>query len=306
MTITKSDPDLTAGSTTQCHSEGYLEARLVQEGDTEPHRASEIAARLADHPSQEKALRLLGQVNNQSHNKNNNNSNDNNNKNNDKRPDTSEPHTTVSEKEISALPFTLQDLSIRELSPATRCVIVPAETLGDSLPTQQPHGNSNIPEDVFIVCQSSEAAWYDFTSERLSFQLFYDPASDNLVFVNHTQLRLSLDALNPENTESPGIHHLCLPRQRLELSPGVWRASDADRSRTALCDFLLLRRTYAVEAKAASPEAGSKRRISGPSTQLKKRQLEHNRSLVLVNPTPVVSFNSPSTSKDTIVIGTLL
>jgi hypothetical protein len=174
------------------------------------------------------------------------------------------------------------------------------------LPTQLPHGNPNVPEDVFIVCQSSEAAWYDFTSERLSFQLFYDPASDNLVFVNHTQLRLSLDALNPGNTKSPGIHRLCFPRQRLDLNPGVWRVSDTDKSRTALCDFLLLRRTYSVDVKTASPEAGSKRRISEPSMPLKKRQLEDNRSLVLVNPTPMVSYNSPSTVEGMRVLGKLL
>lgn len=362
MTAVKSDSS--SGSTTQCHSEGCLEARLAQEGGTEPHRASELAARLADHPSQECAILQLVQVNNEPHKSeplspeplspDSRNLAPRNSKpsgpvsrgtvcqgpmphgskphepvlQNSEPQKTApqeiglqkaelqkaklqktelqktDPHKTVSSK-APAQSYSMMDLPIRTLSPATRCVIFPSAGLADSLPTQQkPHGNSNIPEDVFIVCQSSEAAWYNFTSEHLSFQLFYDPASDNLVFVNHTPLRLSLDALKPGNIKHPGIHRLCFPRQRLELSPGVWRVSDTDKSRTALCDFLLLKRTYSIEVKDAT-EAGSKRKISGPSVQLKKRQLEENRSLILVNPTPVVSSSSPSAIEGIRAIRTL-
>lgn len=234
-----------------------------------PHRESELAARVAEHPSQSVYVhRILSSR---------------------QRGDYAQPPLSVS----------LQNLSVAEFAPATRFVLSPSPTLAGSLSKEldlTPLRCKGILGDIYTVAQSSKEAWFNFNSPHLSFRLYYDPASDNLVFMNLGKSLLRLDSMKTDHTRDDSKGYLVLPRQPTQITPGLWRVSFRENKgapRMDLCDFLLLRRRYCVEISRSTQETGSKRRLAMPDAQRKKRHLDDDdRSLVLINVTPIVSLLS--------------
>lgn len=185
---------------------------------------------------------------------------------------------------------TIQEVS-GSLPPTARFVIFPSATLGDLSSSEQlEHFQSlDIPGDFYVGAQSSEHSWFDFTSERLSFELYYDTTSDNLVFKNQGRLQLTLDALGPDDTEGPGNHQSVPPHSCVELSPGLWRVSDTDEEQAGLCDLLLMERRYS--AKVIIPEleaAPVRRRKPRKAAQQVKQRIR----LMKVNKVPTVSTHT--------------
>ncbi|KAG6041343.1 hypothetical protein E4U41_004873 [Claviceps citrina] len=236
---------------------GLLHARDIAEVDASPtnsHRENELAARAAEHPSQSCYVHaILG---------------------------LEQPATP----EAKAPPaVSLQKLAVTDLAPTARFVLSPSPTLAESSSKHQDLAAlrcEDIPGDVYVIAQSSEEAWFTLTSEHLSFGLFYDPATDDMVFENQTNLPLLLNQIRDDNTRDESVGCLVHGRERVGICPGPWRISSEDGvfgnggCCVDLCDILLLRRRYCIEIATSMQETGSKRKMELADAGHKKRHLE--------------------------------
>lgn len=195
-----------------------------------------------------------------------------------------------------SLSGSIHNLTISDLAHDARFVLSPSSTLTESLSKDQalsPLRCEDISGGVYVIAQSSKEACFNLVSEHLSFRLFYDPASDNLVFVNMAEPTLLLKPMIDGEIDDIGwsLEIEC----SATLTPGPWKIRAGNgldgNGDTAvdLGELLILRRRYCVQDFASLQETGSKRKIDTADGGQKKRHLDDDQSLVLIDMSPVVS-----------------
>lgn len=116
-------------------------------------------------------------------------------------------------------------------------------------------------------------------------ELYYDPASDNQIFMNRSDYPLMLSRVSQQQVSSPGVEHVINPRITKKLEPGTWRIKVLDIS---VIDFRIIekrptiRRISAAESSSSSssstslyPNSSGKRNlaaedsVSGPDKRLR-------------------------------------
>ncbi|KAG6000696.1 hypothetical protein E4U21_005110 [Claviceps maximensis] len=123
--------------------------------------------------------------------------------------------------------------------------------------------------------------------------LYYDPASDDMVFESVHVSPVRLYPICDENTSGENRERLVRYAERVRISPGRWRISATDGICGLVddvadhCDILLLRRRYCAQSIVSMQETGSKRKTESADAGQKKRELEEHRSLILTSTPPV-------------------
>lgn len=74
-------------------------------------------------------------------------------------------------------------------------------------------------------------------------ELYYDPASDNQIFFNCSDLPLSLSRVSQHPATSPGLEYVIDPRMTKKLTPGTWRIKVADID---VIDFRIIEKRPAI------------------------------------------------------------
>ncbi|KAK4234978.1 kinase-like domain-containing protein [Achaetomium macrosporum] len=117
------------------------------------------------------------------------------------------------------------------------------------------------PHQVLAVRQTSRDINFtvtipDYTnpSRRLTCVLYYDPASDNQILVNRSNVPFTLSRISEEPKESRGEQHQVNPDFNKALAPGTWRIT---MDGTDLLDFRLLERRP-VRLRAISSSASDR------------------------------------------------
>ncbi|KAG5928924.1 hypothetical protein E4U42_007629 [Claviceps africana] len=193
---------------------------------------------------------------------------------------------------ISGVSYLQQNLTIADLGMTARFVLCPSPALGDSLSKDQVLASlrcEDIFGDVYVIEQSSKEAWFNLVSEQLSFRLFYDPASDNMVLESLDKSSLRLSPILDDETTDESRKRLVKSRQKVEISPGPWRIFADDGlcgngdEPLNFCDILLLRRRYCAQAAVSTQETGSKRKIELADAGRGKGQIDEDKSLVMIS-----------------------
>jgi hypothetical protein len=114
------------------------------------------------------------------------------------------------------------------------------------------------PQQVLAVRQTARDVSFTVSipdyrnpDRRLACILFYDPASDNQVLVNRSNVPFTLSRISEEPEESRGAQYEVNPDFQKSLPPGTWRINMAG---TDLLDFRLLERRP-VRLRTASSSA---------------------------------------------------
>ncbi|KAG5981183.1 hypothetical protein E4U55_003216 [Claviceps digitariae] len=242
---------------------GHLEE---ENASTHPHRASELAARLVQQPShnlyvdQILALRQESRV--------------------------LDANTSIN----------MPSLDVADLGPTARVVLSPSPILAGFLskdPALAPFRCEDISGDIYIIPQSSKEAWFNLISKHLSFRLYYETASDDIVFHSLTTSQLRLNSIHDDNTTDHSETLLVDYQMITRLGHGHARISSSGTlsgngdDSAHLCDILVLPRRYLVQETTSVQETGTKRKRDSSDAGQKKRHLNDDRGLVLVNMTPV-------------------
>lgn len=85
-------------------------------------------------------------------------------------------------------------------------------------------------------------------------ELYYDPASDNQIFVNCSLLPLTLSRVSQQPTFSPGLEFIVNPGMTKKLIPGTWRIKVVDIN---VIDFRIVEKRPAVRTLASATSSSS-------------------------------------------------
>jgi hypothetical protein len=121
------------------------------------------------------------------------------------------------------------------------------------------------PQEVLAVVQTARDVNFtinipdlEVPNRRLLCVVYYDPASDNQVLVNRSNVPFTLSRVSQDPPESRGVTYNINPHFRKPLAPGTWRVN---MDGTDLLDFRLLERPPMRVRLLQSPSSVS----SGPS-----------------------------------------
>ncbi|KAK4151618.1 kinase-like domain-containing protein [Chaetomidium leptoderma] len=110
---------------------------------------------------------------------------------------------------------------------------------------------------------------YRNPDRRLACILYYDPASDNQILVNRSNVPFTLSRVSQEPEESRGAQYQVNPEFHKSLAPGTWRINMGG---TDLLDFRLLERRP-VRVRAASSATSNRPESSDVVNSAGKRLL---------------------------------
>ena len=257
MASRKGDPT-GSGSSTNPHSEGYLEARLAEHkgSSTNPVPEEELEARQAAFAAGE----------------------------------------SVASIQEAALP-SIHNLSLDDVSDDTRVVVLSrSDSQGSSRDTAvAPFRFPNTCRDVLVVQQNSQIADFELSFGDNVFKFVYDVATDNLVIANLNRQKFLLEPIITD--EASGISSNVLEAlEAVVIQPGPWKIVSPIEG--VLTEFLLLHRRYVAQKRVSKPAStGSKRSApseataAGPSKRLNdgsphKHQDDDGQNIIV--------FNNPS------------
>lgn len=142
-------------------------------------------------------------------------------------------------------------------------------------------------------------------------ELYYDPASDNQIFLNCSDLPLKLSRISQNTASSPGVGHVVNPRMTKKLEPGTWRIKVLDIN---VIDFRIVEKRPTVRRISAATSSSSsssswydtinssgKRTLpaeDGPSNPEKRHRAEDSTA---GTEDGVVMFMRPGTAEDPLV-----
>lgn len=85
-------------------------------------------------------------------------------------------------------------------------------------------------------------------------ELYYDPASDNQIFLNCSDLPLKLSRVSQQTVSSPGVEHVVNPRMTKRLEPGTWRIKVLDIN---VIDFRIVEKRPTIRRISAATSSSS-------------------------------------------------
>lgn len=85
-------------------------------------------------------------------------------------------------------------------------------------------------------------------------ELYYDPASDNQIFLNCSDLPLRLSRVSQLPAASPGVEHVVNPRMTKKLEPGTWRIKVLDIN---VIDFRIVEKCPTIRRISAATSSSS-------------------------------------------------
>jgi hypothetical protein len=122
----------------------------------------------------------------------------------------------------------------------------PREDRSVTLMVLRPKSEDEEPQEVLAVRQTARDPYFplnipdlEVPDRRLLCEVYYDPASDNQILVNRSNVPFTLSRMSQEPPESRGVSYNINPHFRKPLAPGTWRIN---MDGTDLLDFRLLKR----------------------------------------------------------------
>lgn len=146
----------------------------------------------------------------------------------------------------------------RSVSPGSdncRWLALRAEVASAGQPEHKVLAVTQTSRDIKFSVRIPEGTEEDFSRPPLWCELYYDPASDQVIFVNKSDVPLSIDKVSQEALDSPrgSESHFVEPGLVKALRPGTWRLAVGY---TAVLDFRILekRPVTVYQAPPALPE----------------------------------------------------
>ncbi|CVL08122.1 uncharacterized protein FMAN_14214 [Fusarium mangiferae] len=175
------------------------------------------------------------------------------------------------------MPVAIQDLSVNEIPVTGTRVVV---SLGGAISSIMDSGEAIVPfrfrqqpRELLAIVQSFKSAWFSPTIGSLQCTCYYDPASDDVVLHNLSQVPMQIAPIEDDNKSSENERSTLNFRDTRLLSPGPWRIFSANSQSQVLADLFLLRRPFDLAKHTQkSRAAASKRKNTRSSEAPTKRQ----------------------------------
>ncbi|KAG6006400.1 hypothetical protein E4U21_007066 [Claviceps maximensis] len=138
--------------------------------------------------------------------------------------------------------------STRSVSPGSdncQWLVLRAEVASTEQPEHKVLAVTQTPKDIKFSVRIPGEYQHDSPRPPLWCELYYDPASDQVIFLNKSDVPISLRkvSLTPSGSPSSGEHHIINPGNIKALRPGTWRIKVRD---VAVLDFRILEKRPVV------------------------------------------------------------
>lgn len=141
-------------------------------------------------------------------------------------------------------------------------------------------------------------------------ELYYDPASDNQIFLNCSDLPLKLSRVS-QSVSSPGVEYVVNPRMTKKLEPGTWRIKVLDIN---VIDFRIVEKRPTIRRISAATSSSSsssswydtinssgKRTLAAEDSASAPEKRHRPEDSVAGTEDGVVMFMRPGTAEDPLV-----
>jgi hypothetical protein len=167
--------------------------------------------------------------------------------------------------------------SYRSVSPGNdncRLLALKAEVASAEEPEHKVLAVTQTSRDIKFSVRIPKDTQDDQVRPPLWCELYYDPASDKVIFVNRSDVPLTLDRVSQDPTANES--HFLTPSMIRGLRPGTWRITVGQ---VAVLDFRILERRPVTVHKSRSALAEAEQPVSTTSDQMNpssKRSLDAN------------------------------